>query len=130
MPKPSQREQPPHPPSDQAQPVRRSLPDIIQWFRVGLAGLAFLGFSVGAALIAVLAMPWWWLLHARKPRFERAAACQWWIKAGCTLLHDYMRWCGLIHFNPRLVDRTVPTGGFVIIANHPTLVDVCAVAGV
>ena len=130
MPKPSQLEQPTQPPRDEAPPVRRSFPDLVQWFRVGLAGLAFLGFSIGAALIAVLAMPWWWLLNARKPRFQRAAACQWWIKAGSTLLHDYMRWCGLIDFNPRLVDRKVPVGGFVIVANHPTLVDVCAVAGI
>jgi 1-acyl-sn-glycerol-3-phosphate acyltransferase len=103
---------------------------VIQWIRVGLAGLAFLGFSIGAALIAVLAMPWWWLLHVRQPRFRRAGACQWWIKAGCTLLHDYMRWCRLINFNPRLVDRTVPAGGFVIVANHPTLVDQCALSAV
>ena len=45
-------------------------------------------------------------------------------------LHDYMRWCGLIEFDPRLVPATTPGQGFVIVANHPTLVDVCAVAGI
>src|SRR3954465_9539576 len=107
-----------------------SVPDLFKWVRIGLAGLAFLGFWIVAALIAVAAIPLTLLLTRRLPRFERAAACQRWIQRGFTFLHDYMRWCGLLHFNPRLVDPAVPAGGFVIVANHPTLVDVAAVSAV
>ena len=46
------------------------------------------------------------------------------------LLHDYMRLCGLLHFDPRKVEGRAPGARFVIIANHPTLVDVTALASV
>lgn len=117
-------------PSMDAAGTFSSLPDLFKWVRVGLAGLAFLGFWIFAALIAVAAVPITLLLTRGRPRFERAAACQRWIQRGFTFLHDYMRWCGLLHFNPRVVDPTVPAGGFVIVANHPTLVDVAAVSAV
>src|SRR3954467_13939749 len=115
-------------PSVDAAGTFSSLPDLFKWVRVGLAGLAFLGFWIFAALIAIAAVPLTLLLTPRRPRFERAAACQRWIQRGFTFLHDYMRWCGLLHFNPRVVDPAVPVGGFVIVANHPTLVDVAAVS--
>jgi 1-acyl-sn-glycerol-3-phosphate acyltransferase len=66
------------------------------------------------------------LRNRRLPEMERAAACQRWLQRAYALLHHFMRVCGLLHFAPRDVDHTVPSGGFVMVANHPSLVDVCA----
>ncbi|MEO7669519.1 MAG: lysophospholipid acyltransferase family protein [Polyangia bacterium] len=140
---------------------------LFKWLRVGLAGLAFLGFWVGATVMAFGIFPFLQLRNRHRSRFERAAACQAWLQRTFTFLHDYMRWCGLLRFNPRDVRRfllpdgaplaaasplagggpvpralehlpsfdtlpsffTLPAGGFVLVANHPTLVDVAALSG-
>lgn len=70
------------------------------------------------------------LRHRHEPAIERAAACQRWLQRAFTLLFDYMRLCGLIDFNPRRVDASTPPGGFVMVANHPTLVDQGALSAV
>jgi 1-acyl-sn-glycerol-3-phosphate acyltransferase len=98
--------------------------------RVGLAGLAFLGFPLGATLIAVAVLPFVKWRHRAQPRFERAAACQRWARRGFVFLLDYMRWCGLFHFDPRTIVGAAPGRPVVIVANHPTLVDVAALVGV
>jgi 1-acyl-sn-glycerol-3-phosphate acyltransferase len=101
-----------------------------QLARVGLAGLAFLSFAVGSAVFAYAVLPlvrWRW---RRAPPVERGAACQRWIQRAFILLHDYMRVTGLLHFEPRDVERRVPGARFVIVANHPTLVDITALASV
>jgi 1-acyl-sn-glycerol-3-phosphate acyltransferase len=96
--------------------------------RVGLAGLAFLSFGLGAVLLAWVVLPLArWRSH-RAPPLERAAACQRWVQRSFVVLHGYMRACGLLHFEPRRVDARVPGSRFVIVANHPTLVDVAALA--
>ena len=111
-------------------PVAWILSELVRWLRVGLAGLAFLGFWVGASLSATIVLPLCLFANRRSSRFDRAAACQRWIQRTFVFLHDYMRWCGLLHFDPRKVDRSVPAAGFVLVANHPTLVDVAAVSAV
>ncbi|HEX3694678.1 MAG TPA: lysophospholipid acyltransferase family protein [Polyangia bacterium] len=98
--------------------------------RVGLAGLAFLGFWVGGALLVLLAFPASRLRHPGANPRQRAAACQRWVQRAFTLLHDYMRWCGLLHFQPRTADPSTPGPRFVMVANHPTLVDVAALTAV
>jgi 1-acyl-sn-glycerol-3-phosphate acyltransferase len=109
---------------------RAPFPDVLKWVRIGLAGLAFLGFWIGAAVLALVVLPLCVPLLRRRSRFERAAVCQRCVQRTFIFLHDYMRWCGLLHFNPRVVDRTVPAPGFVLVANHPTLVDVVAISAV
>jgi 1-acyl-sn-glycerol-3-phosphate acyltransferase len=98
--------------------------------RVGLAGLAFIGFWLGALFNAVIVLPLCLLAHRRASRFDRAAACQRWIQRAFVFFHDYMRWCDLVRFDPRDVTRATPGPGFVLVANHPTLVDVTAIAAV
>jgi len=98
--------------------------------RVGLAGLAFLGFWVGGALLVLLAFPASRLRHLRATPRQRAISCQRWVQRAFTLLHDWMRWCGLLHFQPRTADATTPGPRFVMVANHPTLVDVAALTAV
>src|SRR5438552_18633966 len=85
-------------PSVDAAGTFSSLPDLFKWVRVGLAGLAFLGFWIFAALISVAAVPTTLLLTRGRSRFERAAACQRWIQRGFPFLHVYMRWFGVLHF--------------------------------
>ena len=98
--------------------------------RVGLAGTAFLGAWLGALVLAALILPLARLRHRRAPAMERAAACQRWLQRAFALLCDYMRLCGLLHFNPRGLDASTPGPRFVLVANHPTLVDVAALSAV
>ena len=98
--------------------------------RIGLAGLAFLSFWVGGLLIGSLILPLTRWRHRRGSVMERAVACQRWVQRSFVLLHAYMRVCGLLHFQPKMVDASVPGTRFVMVANHPTLVDVAALAAV
>ena len=96
---------------------------IILFVRVVLAGGAFLGAWIGAGVLATVLFPLSRLRHRGQPAIERAAACQRWMQRAFVLLFDYMRLCRLVHFNPRGLDTSTPGGGFVMVANHPTLVD-------
>jgi len=98
--------------------------------RVVLAGSAFLGAWIGAGILAMVLFPVSRLRHRRQPAIERAAACQRWMQRAFVLLFDYIRLCGLLHFNPRGLDTSTPARGFVIVANHPTLIDIAAVSAV
>jgi 1-acyl-sn-glycerol-3-phosphate acyltransferase len=107
-----------------------SFQHVVLLVRIGLAGLAFLGFSLGSMLVASIVLPIARWRHRTAPRFEQAAACQRWIRRGFVFLHDYMRWCRLIHFDHRVVEVPAPSQPYVIVANHPTLVDVSALVSV
>jgi len=98
------------------------------FLRVILAGAAFLGAWIGALLLAAIFFPLTRLRYLRAPAVERAAACQRWMQRAFVLLFDYMRLCGLVHFNPRGVDASTPAPAFVMVANHPTLVDQAALS--
>lgn len=98
--------------------------------RVLLAGCAFLGAWIGAALLATIVFPLSRLRHRRAAPIERAAACQRWMQRAFVLLFDYMRLVGLLSFNPRGLDTSTPGSRFVMVANHPTLIDVAALSAV
>jgi 1-acyl-sn-glycerol-3-phosphate acyltransferase len=94
--------------------------------RVGFTAGAFLSFFVGGLLLAWVVLPvvrWRW---RRAQEMERAAACLRWVQRSFVLFHDYMRVTTLINFQPRGVDRRLPGPRFVLVANHPTLVDITA----
>lgn len=95
-----------------------------------MTGLAFLGFWIGALGLVLFAFPWARWRTRRAPPTERAAACQAWVRRAFTALHDFMRVCGLLHFQPRAADARTPGRRFVLVANHPTLVDVAALSAV
>jgi 1-acyl-sn-glycerol-3-phosphate acyltransferase len=103
---------------------------VITFARVTLAGLAFLSFWVGAFVVVAFAFPLARWRTRRAAAIDRAAACQRAMQRAFTLLHDYMRVTGLLHFDPRRVDAATPGSKFVMIANHPTLVDVAAISAV
>lgn len=101
---------------------------LIYFVRVVLAGTSFLGAWIGAMVMAAVLFPLSRLRHRNKPAIERAAACQRWLQRAFALLFDYMRLCRLINFNARDVDASTPGPRFVMVANHPTLVDHGALA--
>ena len=103
--------------------------------KVTTCGSAFAAFAAGWVLLSYVVLPLLWVwpgtLHARRLRCQRMMA------AAFVLFHDYMRLTGLLDFNPRLVPslaeylrRRELEGPVVVVANHPSLVDVTAlVAG-
>jgi len=102
----------------------------ILFVRVVLTGIAFTSFWVGGFVLVVVGFPIARWRHRRDPPMERAAGCQRWVQRAYTMLHDFMRISRLINFNPRRVDPAVPGPRYVMVANHPTLVDVCALGAV
>ncbi|MDX2054824.1 MAG: lysophospholipid acyltransferase family protein [Polyangiaceae bacterium] len=95
----------------------------LQLLRILLCGLAFVGFGVGGVLLAWCVLP----LVALWPggAFERRQLCQRLVRGAWIVFHDYMRLTGLVAFNHRQVELHVEHPS-VIIANHPTLVDITA----
>ena len=96
---------------------------IFRPLRVVLAGTSFLGAWIGAFVLATVIFPLARWRRRRAPAVEGAAACQRWLQRSFLLLFDYMRLCHLIRFNPRGLDASTPGPRFVMVANHPTLVD-------
>lgn len=66
------------------------------------------------------------LKPAREPRV-RARRLQAVMRRAFTLMHDSLRWLGLIDFNPRHIVGEIPDGPVVLVGNHPSLCDVTSV---
>jgi 1-acyl-sn-glycerol-3-phosphate acyltransferase len=94
-----------------------------QALRVALAAGAFLGFGLGGALLSWIVLP---LASLDRDRPRRQRRCRRLVQATFVLFHDYMRVCGLVAYDPRRVPRELPDGPWVLVTNHPTLVDVTA----
>ena len=98
------------------------------WFdrvrRTLFTGSAFVLFFTGGLLLSYLILP---LVHAwpgsadQPSRRSRLLVGRAWL-----LFHDYMRFASILRFDPRANRLDVPPGPFVLVANHPTLVDVTA----
>lgn len=88
------------------------------------AGFMFAFFGAGSLALSYVLLP----LGARGASgpAERARRAHRTIARGFTLFHDLMRGLGLLRYDPRAVDLGLPAGPCVVIANHPTLVDVTA----
>ncbi|TFH49732.1 MAG: 1-acyl-sn-glycerol-3-phosphate acyltransferase [Lysobacterales bacterium] len=95
-----------------------------QCVRVVLTALAFMGFYLGATLLSWCLPPV--LRWSRGPLVVRRARCRTLVRGAFVFFHDYMRVMRLIRFDPRLAEVKPPPGPYVLIANHPTLVDVTA----
>ena len=94
-----------------------------QCLRVVLAALAFISFGIGGALLSWLVLP---IASCDWDRVRRQRRCQRLVQATFVLFHDYMRITGLVAFDPRRAPQPLPDGPFVLITNHPTLIDVTA----
>lgn len=93
------------------------------WLRVVFCGLAFAGFGVGGILLARVVLPLLSLWPGST--FKSRQRCQALVRCAWVVFHDYMRLVGLVNFNHRRC-RIALTRPSVIIANHPTLVDITA----
>ena len=96
--------------------------------RVLLSGFMFVFFSVGSALLS------WVILPLRcagvADETERVRRCQRTVAVGPRLFHWLMTVFRLFDFRPGQVRAQLPPrpeGAFVMVANHPTLVDVTAI---
>ncbi len=92
--------------------------------RVLLTGSAFVIFFTGGALLAWLRLPLARLL--RRDPMEKNRACLDKVGADFVFFHNYMRVLGLIDFDPRTSRFAIPDGPFVMVANHPSLIDMTA----
>lgn len=104
-------------------PARSGNSSLFQACRVLLAGGAYLGFGLGAPFIG-LALPFLWLAGGTK--LDRRKRCQRFVGLSFRFFHAYMRSVGLIHYRPTLKLPPQPTPR-IVVANHPTLIDVTAV---
>jgi 1-acyl-sn-glycerol-3-phosphate acyltransferase len=91
--------------------------------RVVRTGSAFLIFWTVGALISWFAIPVLTLYYRgdqvvgqRRARSLVSSAFRWFI--------DYVRWMRLMAFDARSIEAQLPRGAFVLVANHPTLIDV------
>ena len=90
---------------------------------MALTAVAFTGFFLGAAVLG------WVLLQVVQlwpgSLTERQRRCQRLVRATWVVFHDYLRWVGLVDFdrNRHPIDIQAPA---IIIANHPTLIDITA----
>lgn len=91
--------------------------------RVALTGVAFAGFFCGAALLGWILLRlvhlWPGTVAGRQKRCQRLVRATW------VWFHDYLRWVGLVDFDPahQAIDVQGPA---IVIANHPTLIDITA----
>ena len=96
-----------------------------QTFRVLLTTFAFTFFYCGGSVLSWLRLPIGWL--GGGARIERIRRCQRIVQNGFVFFHDFMRIGRLVGFDPRKVGLRLPPGPCVLVANHPTLVDVTAI---
>lgn len=99
--------------------------------KIAACGSAFVAFGIGWVLLSLVVAPlaWAWpgTVFQRRLRLQRIIQRVW------ILFHDYMRWVGLLDYEPRSVPKLCEhlrrfgiVGPVVVVANHPSLVDVTA----
>jgi 1-acyl-sn-glycerol-3-phosphate acyltransferase len=91
--------------------------------RVALTGAAFAGFFCGAALLGWVVLK---LVHLGPGGLaERQRRCQRLVRTTWICFHGYLRWVGLVDFDRtrQAIDVQAPA---IVIANHPTLLDITA----
>ena len=97
--------------------------------RVLLAGIALFLFWTGAAVLSWLLLP---VLRLRTHgRWERARVCQSAVRQALRMFHAFMHGTGLLDYDYRQVGALpaeLAGQPFVMVANHPSLIDVTAIA--
>lgn len=93
--------------------------------RIVLTASAFLFFFLGGCMLSWIVLPLI-ALRWRVPN-ERARRCQAILHHAYRLFHSYMNVMQLLRFTRPITALSLPAGPYVLIANHPTLVDVTAI---
>lgn len=96
-----------------------------QGLRFLLTALAFFGFAVGGLLLSLVLIPLLRLAPGDRAAYGRR--CRWLTQQSYRLFHAYMRAGRLVDYRPDALHLDLPAGGCVLIANHPTLIDVTAI---
>lgn len=86
---------------------------LISSYFILLAPIGYAGFAI------------WAMIPMRDTRWK-AQKLQWVMSAAFGTMHKVLRWMGIFHFDPREVEGEFPTEPCVLVANHPTLVDISA----
>ena len=93
-------------------------------------GACFLFFWLGSFVLSWVVLPLVGLVLRHRPQLERVRRCQDLVGYGFRLFLAGMRTLRTLVFRPRRVTLDLPAGPFVMIANHPTLIDVTAIMAV
>ncbi len=93
-------------------------------------GLCFLGFWIGSLILSWGILPLVRLALRHRPSLEQTRRCQDVVGHAFRLFIGGMRNTRTLVFRPREVELDLPEGPFVMIANHPTLIDVTAIMAV
>ncbi len=93
--------------------------------RVFLTGCSFVFFWTGGAVLALVVVPF--EAQRQGSPAEKRRRFRGWEQWGFRLFHDFMKLWGLTDFDHRKVDLQLPDGPYLMVANHPTLVDVTAI---
>jgi hypothetical protein len=99
-------------------PVQRALRTLAIVFSVALYMLVAPFGYVGFALLC-----WWW----RGDPHRRAFELQRLMGVGYRILHDWLRTFRIADFDHRGALPDLPTGPCILVANHPTQIDVTAI---
>ena len=93
-------------------------------------GCCFFFFWLGSWCLSWIVLPVVRLVNFRRTAGERTRACQDIVGFGFRLFLGSMRWTRTLVFHPSRVCLDLPDGPFLLIANHPTLIDVTAIMAV
>ncbi len=94
------------------------------------AGACFFFFWLGSFILSWVVLPLVHLALRHRPPLERVRRCQDIVGHAFRLFIAGMRNLRVLVFRPRAVKLDLPEGPFVMIANHPTLIDVTAIMGI
>ncbi len=97
-------------------------------FKVARGAMIFTAFYLSGAVCGVVLLPLL-SLTTRDP-LTRIRRNQWLVAVGFRLTLDFLRWFRIFSFNSRKVDPRLPAHPVIVIANHPTTIDVVAVLSV
>lgn len=93
-------------------------------------GACFFFFWLGSSALSWVVLPLARFPLRHRPAIERVRRCQDIVGRGFRVFIASMRAVRLVDFQPRRVTFELPDGPFLMIANHPTLIDVTAVMAV
>lgn len=99
---------------------------VAAFVRALVVGAFFVAFFTGALVLSWAVLPVVQWRARRLPEVERLRRCQDVVGHGYRLFHFGMRFMRALVFAPRETPLDLPAGAFVLVANHPTLIDVTA----